>query len=94
MATDYISREAAADILRKAILDDTPFPRTMIDCLDDILDLPAADVVEVVRCRECKYWYDNAPTGYDTGACGLFMGITNASFFCADGKRRATDGDK
>ena len=28
--------------------------------VDTFADIPAADVVEVVRCRECKYWGDEA----------------------------------
>ena len=30
------------------------------DLCDTFGDIPAADVVEVVRCRECKYWGDEA----------------------------------
>ena len=26
--------------------------------IEDLTKFPAADVVEVVRCRECKYWGD------------------------------------
>lgn len=28
--------------------------------IEDLTEFPAADVVEVVRCRECKYWGDEA----------------------------------
>lgn len=28
--------------------------------IKDLTKFPAADVVEVVRCRECKYWGDEA----------------------------------
>ena len=28
--------------------------------IEDLTKFPAADVVEVVRCRECKYWGDEA----------------------------------
>ena len=91
METDFISREAAWNGIyncpTKRDADGYIWVRTS-DVAHMIDDIPAADVVEVVRCGECKYWYDNAPTGYDTGACGLVIGITNANFFCADGKRR------
>ena len=30
------------------------------DLVDTFADIPAADVVEVVRCRKCKYWGDEA----------------------------------
>ena len=32
----------------------------LADLCDTFGDIPAADVVEVVRCRECKYWGDEA----------------------------------
>ena len=28
------------------------------DLVDTFAEIPAADVAEVVRCRECKYWGD------------------------------------
>ena len=28
--------------------------------IEDLTKFPAADVVEAVRCRECKYWGDEA----------------------------------
>ena len=28
--------------------------------IEDLTKFPAADVAEVVRCRECKYWGDEA----------------------------------
>ena len=30
------------------------------DLVDTFADIPAADVAEVVSCRECKYWGDEA----------------------------------
>ena len=30
------------------------------DLVDTFADIPAADVVKVVRCRECKYWGDES----------------------------------
>ena len=30
------------------------------DLVETFAEIPAADVVEVVRCRECKYWGDEA----------------------------------
>lgn len=55
-----------------------------------ILDrLPAADVVEVVRCKDCKWWWDNTgitkrPKGfcYEHGMC------TNGDAFCSRGERK------
>ena len=46
--TDYISRQAVIDYL-----DDNNMPWR-----DWVNNIPAADVVEVVRCKDCKYWQD------------------------------------
>lgn len=48
-----------------------------------------ADVVEVVRCKDCIYWEGR---GYD-GRCeahrnGLIMEYTNYDDFCSYGKRK------
>lgn len=57
MANDYISREEAKrELLTKAtIINDRRFMKT--DSAIAVLDfIPAADVVEVIRCRDCKYF--------------------------------------
>lgn len=57
MENDYISREEAKrELLTEAtIINDRRFMKT--DSAIAVLDLiPAADVIEVIRCKECK-WY-------------------------------------
>lgn len=57
MENDYISREEAKrELLTEAtIINDRRFMKT--DSAIAVLDLiPAADVVEVIRCRDCKYF--------------------------------------
>lgn len=54
-----------------------------------ITEFPAADVVKVVRCRDCVYWECR---GYD-GRCeayhnGLIRDYTNYDDFCSYGKRK------
>ena len=55
---EYIEREAAI----KAIENDCSelVYYTKEDAIQCVKAIPAADVVEVVRCRECKYWGDEA----------------------------------
>lgn len=56
MPDEYISREAA---LMKLMQDGCSAKN-----LQSILDMPAADVAEVVRCRDRKYGsYDSKPNG-------------------------------
>ena len=56
---------------------------------DTVLSVPAADVAEVVRCKDCKHWYDDAD-------CGMACEFTNMSQpddgFCNWGERRTEDG--
>lgn len=48
---------------------------------------PTADVVKVVRCKDCIH-YD------DVGECEIhsYDGRFNVNYFCADGERRRLDG--
>lgn len=49
---------------------------------------PAADVVPVVRCRDCKYWQDNND-GYPHEECRWGHGETpNEDDFCSYGERK------
>ena len=59
MPDEYISREAALTALQDSDLFNTTERQ-----LRAIRELPAADVAEVVRCRDCKYGdYDSKPNG-------------------------------
>lgn len=87
-SSEYISREA---VLRDWPLCDEPG-----DAYQFIRNFPAADVVEVVRCKDCKYsehWYR------DKRLCRLWYGEEKPSApidvfddgFCNYGERRAND---
>ena len=47
-----------AVVAAKAIAEKYGIP--LGDLVDTFGDIPAADVVEVVRCRDCKYWGDES----------------------------------
>lgn len=57
MAKEYIEREDA----RKKLCSMCRWEGTENcgECENPIDDIPAADVVEIVRCGECKYRYDD-----------------------------------
>lgn len=58
---------------------------------DLINEMPAADVVEVVRCKDCKhskYREDYDDYECEASGCGL---VNNADFYCADGERKETE---
>ena len=55
----------------------------------DIIETPTADVVEVVRCRDCKYW-GGSTFGY---VCEAWSGMdlkhhTRPNDFCSYGERK------
>lgn len=52
--------------------------------------IPAADVVEVVRCKDCRYFYN----GHDEMCCINHKGVvvTNENGFCHHAKRREDEG--
>lgn len=53
-------------------------------------DLQTADVVKVVRCKDCKYHSDEEPgLVYCPDRVG---GWVDEDFFCRDGDRRIEDG--
>ena len=59
-----------------------------------LLKLPTVDAVEVVRCKDCRYWRQEvAPTEH--WVCTQHSNdkrtfYTLPTFFCADGLRRDT----
>ena len=79
----YISQEAAIDAV-----DVCNLHRGIIDALQAIIsDIPSADVVEVVRCKDCAK-YDP-----DAEWCNVWQYYLQPDFFCACGKRRADNGN-
>lgn len=59
--TEYITKEQAISVVTAS----TDYDEGWL--VEDIEALPAADVVEVVRCEDCRYY--NAYVGYPMGDC-------------------------
>ena len=61
--------------------------------LEKVRGIPAADVVEVVRCRDCKHSYriDGAKEEYDCAKISAFAKFFPGDHFCGYGERK-TDG--
>ena len=59
----------------------------------DILRMPTADVVEVVRCKDCKYFRSGgADTVDDWMECSeLFISLDSDDGYCAWAKKRGGD---
>lgn len=59
---------------------------------DEIHDMPTADVVEVVRCKDCINWqsdWDTSTDGYHY--CAMVDIVIDGDFYCKDGERREDD---
>ena len=81
--SDYIKREDAIKAMARGIgIPYTDFIDVAERCMDDI---PTADVVEVVRCKDCKHWQDGGFSSY----C-ICDGFTHSDDFCSYGERADT----
>ena len=77
---EYIEREA---LLKK--MEKWHTKERLIDC---VKDTPAADVVEVVCCKNCKHlmfsdFYGECTKGY--------MGIVRPNDYCSKGERKESE---
>ena len=52
-----------------------------------IADAPTVDAVEVVRCRECKWWHEDDDVGYCDNPDGL-DNYAKPDEFCSYGERK------
>lgn len=52
---------------------------------EKLLSLPLADVVEVVRCKDCLEAKEVRPGRY---SCFSFAGTNDGNWYCPDGKRK------
>ena len=84
--TEYIEREALMRNLKHFAPEQlTPLVKSLIQ------KQPAEDVVEVVRCKDCKYWQDNNG-GYPHEECKWSENETpDLDDFCSYGERKEGD---
>ena len=81
--TDYISRQAAIDSVWRAVeLDNSYAMKHQI--YTDLKTIPSADVVEVVRCKDCRYWNNKVDLTYCEKKTWLG---TDADDYCSFGER-------
>ena len=83
--TDYISRQAAIRAFNGCYnTRDCEEMRSYIHKVADIIkSIPTADVVEVVRCKDCRYWQNYN----DVMVCGLTNAMMSISDYCSYGER-------
>ena len=85
----YITKEAALN----TIFSELPEAHYPSRYAEKIKALPAADVVPVVRCKDCKHSYriDGAKEEYDCAKISAFAKFFPGDHFCSYGERK-TDG--
>lgn len=81
--TRYIDADALKDCIEKEV-----YAHDYIEHVYQIIDeCPTADVVEVVRCKDCQHrTYDNYSDVWCCTKCGYELGEENN--FCSWGKRK------
>lgn len=92
---EYIAREVLLAQLRamESYNVSPMYRRGYDDCVEAILKAPAADVVPVVRCKDCKWFADN--NGGQWYGCQMFQVVRitpedapKPDDFCSYGERK------
>lgn len=86
--SDYIDRQMAMSYLERFwdydTVDGIMASTVLRQVKTDIMNIPSADVIEVVRCKDCTY-YD--PSETDCDWCSAWCGYTAPDTFCSYGER-------
>ena len=91
MPKEYIPREAAWDTVLSipAKTDADGYCWVVRGVVARALDnIPAADVVEVVRCRDCKHAGDPWGRNHIRQYCFRRLATVTPDYYCAYGKRK------
>ena len=66
------------------------YKRGWNDVVDAIIEeAPTVDAIEVVHCKDCKYWQDNQEGHYPNDECPWDKGETpDADDYCSYGERK------
>ena len=87
---DLISRQAAIDALEERLQANGYSNVALVSELNRIIGylmrLPSAQP-EIIRCKECKYWFDIDDGRQKHRMCADFF----AEWFCADAERRTDE---
>lgn len=90
MQNDYINRHMAIIEMMDNDVDHAQGTDSR-EVVQILMDMPAADVVEVIRCRYCKHWKPTMPSKGIVGICedmDHFGRFWKPDDFCSYGKRK------
>ena len=92
---DYIKREDAVERIKADCDRFDHIPKRVVKFFTlGMESVPSADVVEVVRCKECKEYIPWMPDG--THICmrlGNYYGNTKPNDYCSYGERKEQEND-
>lgn len=93
MTKEYITKNRAKQFVCghcNEVCSEEPCEPSDCDWMAFIDKEPAADVVEVVRCRDCKHSYriDGAKEEYDCAKISAFAKFFPGDHFCGYGERK------
>ena len=96
MKDEYIRKQDAVSIIEKEMknyVSDIWYKSATHSALNDVSEniksLEPADVVPVVRCKDCKNWQtDWNPSIPDRHYCAVMDSMMKADDFCSYGERR------
>ena len=86
--SEYIDRNELLKNIHKNPAE--PHNERCSQLLEAILNAPTADVVEVVRCKDCKHFTEEMIGDDLEGICKSVSGMINPvpDFYCSYGERR------
>lgn len=84
---EYITKEAAINAVENAPIE--LFQSEWEEIEEAINAAPAADVVSVVRCKDCKYAYINSfSAASGVALCSSSVKVMQQDDFCSYGERK------
>lgn len=82
--SEYIDRQALLDAIPPTKEDkQISLCGAVADFISLVCDVPAADVVPVVRCKDCEHWGTRKADGY--GFCCIWGASVKENAFCSSG---------
>lgn len=91
-AEEYIEKEKVLKILFAILSDTTPDSEAELSTLCSISIVrrrKSPDVVPVVRCKDCKFYYRTEEIHPGTGTCDFVEMVRLDNDFCSKGERSA-----
>lgn len=84
----YIDADILSDALRRLTLGETDAARATMKITHYVSRMPTADVVEVVRCKDCKHRHDSLLNGSPfEDFCDVFPAYIGKDDYCSYGER-------